>query len=623
MPREVLRRGVAIGVVLGLVAAAETLRSTPGLRSGPALPAFELASLFVLCFGAIGIAVGLLGEALPRLGAARVLWPLAALAIAFAVWNAGARNLPELDAWRHGGRIAIAVAALVVALRGWRRRPVATARALRMAEAALTGLLLPAAIGALLYAARPLPDAGREMTAGGVLGLAPRFTPEPSAALAGVADPGRSRVLLIGVDGLSWDRLERGIDAGRLPTLARLIAAGVSGPLQSEKPTWSPRLWTSILTGVPAERHGIEDFYLLQLPRLGIQNLQLPRSLGAMRLLLERSGELRFVPVTSSLRRSKALWNLADEAGLRTAVVGMWATWPPEPLQHGAIVSDHASVARGREWLDRGKASEIAAVTTWPPDLAHRLAGFERAPDSVTRDELAEFIAVDDATWDAFQSLTHFSKRDRLSAFRSSHLNDAYYAHAAEALWTEDRPDLMILYLRAIDELSHFFAEAGVPGASTLGWSDADVRRFGGVVDAAYAWTDRTLAPLVDAALAEGDTLVVLASDHGWEREANGKWNHNEAPPGVLVFAGAGVCRSDCAPLDASIYDVAPTLLTRLGLPISGELVGHPLDAAFETSRRVPQVAAYGAPLTASRAVASGTDDAQREKLEALGYLRE
>lgn len=622
MPWEVLRRGAAVGVALGLAAAAETVRSTPALRLGPAPPALELASLFVLCFGAIGLAIGAVGSAIPRLGGARVLWPLAALAIAFAAWNEGVRHLPTLDAWRHAGRGAIGLGAIAVVARGGLGRAPASRR-LRILEALLAALLLPAGIGAALYASRPLPAAGGEATAGGVIALAPRFAPEPDAAWAPAGDTDRPRVLLIGVDGLSWDRLQRGIEAGRLPAFAKLVADGVSGPLRSEKPTYSPRLWTSMLTGVPAEQHGIEDFYLLQLPRLGVESLHLRRSFGPMRILLERSGELRFVPVTSSLRRRKALWNLADEAGLRSAVVGLWATWPPEALRHGAVVSDHASVARQREWLDRGKASESAEVTTWPPALGARLAPLQRAPDSVTREELARFVVVDDATWESFQSIAHFSKQERLSAFRSSHLNDSFYARAAETLWNEDRPDLLVLYLRAVDELSHFFLEASVPEASALGWSDADVRRFAGVVDAAYAWTDRAIAPLVDAGLADGDTLIVLVSDHGWEREANGRWNHNEAPPGVLVLAGAGVCRSGCPSLDASIYDIAPTLLTRLGLPLSDELAGHPLDAAFESPRPVRRVAAYGAPLAAPRAVASGSDGALREKLEALGYTRE
>jgi hypothetical protein len=628
---EIARRGAAIGAFWGVAIGADTLLHTGVWRSanGGVRPALELAALCVLAYGAVAAVGGLLlgalaarSAAIARVGAAPVLWPLALLAIAFAAWNEAVRNVDALDTWRHAGRAVLALAALGVAAAGV-ARPANGAPRRHAVESALAALLVPAALGALLYALRPLPPAADgATTTGGILALAPRFAPEPSAALSAARDAARPRVLLVGIDGASWDAIERGIEAGRLPTFARLRAAGRSAPLRSIVPTYSPPIWTSMLTGVTPAEHGIEDFYLSQLPRLGIESLRLRRSASLVRLLLERSGELRFVPVTSSLRRRKALWNLADEAGLASAVVGPWATWPPEPLQHGVVVSDHASVARLQEWRDRGKVSQPGAgLTTWPPELAAQLAPLQRAPDSVTRDELGAFVAVDDALWLEFESVREFSKGVRLSAFRSSHLNDAFHTRAAEQLWRETRPDLLVVYLRAIDELSHFFYEAGVPEAASLGWSARDVARFGGVVDAAYAWTDRAIAPLVDAALADADVLVALVSDHGWEREPGGRYNHNDAPPGILILAGAGVCSHPCPPLEeASIYDVAPTLLSRLGLPLSDELAGRPLDEAFATPGATARVAAYGRPLREARAVASGADPLLREKLEALGY---
>lgn len=624
MGLEVVRRGLAVGALLGAAAAAETIRSTPALHAGPPawLPAFELASLFVCAYGALGVALGAVLAPLPRIGGARALWPLALLAAAFAALNESARHVDWIDAHRHAARAAIGIAA-VAAVAHALLRPARTPHALRRLEAALAALAVPAALGAALYAARPFPGAGGGSGSADVIAFAPRFAPEPPEALASARAPGRPRALLIGVDGASWDRIERGIAAGRLPTFEALRARGVSAPLASVVPTYSPSIWTSVVTGVAPQRHGIEDFYLLQLPRLGVENLQLRRSFGVMRWLLERSGELALTPVTSSLRRSKALWNLADEAELRSAVVGLWATWPPEPLRSGVVVSDHASAARQQEWLDRGKASAESEVTTWPPELAQRLAPLQRAPESVSRDELARFVRVDDALWREFEATRAFSKSVPISAFRSSHLNDDFYARAAFALWSDAKPDLLVLYLRSADELSHFFYEAGVAEASALGWSADDVRRYGDVVDNAYAWIDRALAPLVGAALAGGDTLIAVVSDHGWEREASGRYNHNDAPPGILILAGAGVCGGDCPPLRApSIYDVAPTLLERLGLPLSAELVGRPLREAFTEPRESPRVAAYGAPLGAARAMASGSDAATREKLEALGYLR-
>ena len=214
-----------------------------------------------------------------------------------------------------------------------------------------------------------------------------------------------------------------------------------------------------------------------------------------------------------------------------------------------------------------------------------------------------------------------FAKEARLSAFRSSQLNDAFYWTVARRIWTEDEPEVLFAYTKAIDELSHFFYRAGVPEAAELGWSEAEITRYGGVVDRAYEWTDRRRATLVDLVDADPDTLLIVLSDHGWEREPDGNYNHNHAPPGILILYGADVCREDCRPLgEASVYDIAPTVLERLGLPLSEEMPGRPLPA-FDHPNPVQTVAVYGPPLHRGGVVGSELDAEMNEKLRALGYL--
>ena len=180
----------------------------------------------------------------------------------------------------------------------------------------------------------------------------------------------------------------------------------------------------------------------------------------------------------------------------------------------------------------------------------------------------------------------------------------------------------MAVYAKAIDELSHFFYEAGVPEAEELGHSSLEIERYRDVMDRTYEWTDRQIAPLVDAVDRDGNTLLVLVSDHGWEKEADGNYNHSYAPPGILVLYGAGVCSRVCPALaDARVYDIAPTILVQLGLPISDEMVGRPLSEAFREEHKVLRVARYGDPLMEARAIPSEIDAALTEKLKALGYM--
>lgn len=74
---------------------------------------------------------------------------------------------------------------------------------------------------------------------------------------------------------------------------------GIAAPLETFHHA-SPVIWTTVATGVPPEVHGISEFFV-------------PTEKGEQ-------------PVSSSLRRVPALWNMMTAAGRRSAVVGWWAS---------------------------------------------------------------------------------------------------------------------------------------------------------------------------------------------------------------------------------------------------------------------------------------------------------
>ena len=74
--------------------------------------------------------------------------------------------------------------------------------------------------------------------------------------------PGPQRVLMIGIDGVRPDALA----AARTPNLDRLIRTGaftdttqILGTRYSKNDTISGPGWSSILTGVWADKHGVHD----------------------------------------------------------------------------------------------------------------------------------------------------------------------------------------------------------------------------------------------------------------------------------------------------------------------------------------------------------------------------
>ncbi len=82
----------------------------------------------------------------------------------------------------------------------------------------------------------------------------PRVRPSrPLPALA-------HRVLLIGLDGATFDILTPMMDQGRMPHLRELIDGGASGTLMSTIPPITPAAWTTFMTGKGPGRHGILDF---------------------------------------------------------------------------------------------------------------------------------------------------------------------------------------------------------------------------------------------------------------------------------------------------------------------------------------------------------------------------
>ena len=100
-----------------------------------------------------------------------------------------------------------------------------------------------------------------------------------------------------------------------MPNLGRLVAEGFSGRLRTMDPPLSPLLWTTMMTGASPLAHRILDFAQFD-PATGQKE-----------------------PILSSERRVPAIWNMASMAGKRSAVFGLWATYPAESID-GLMVSD-------------------------------------------------------------------------------------------------------------------------------------------------------------------------------------------------------------------------------------------------------------------------------------------
>ncbi|MFG2910219.1 alkaline phosphatase family protein [Kitasatospora sp. NPDC048286] len=75
-------------------------------------------------------------------------------------------------------------------------------------------------------------------------------------ALLSPTPAARTRILLIGIDGLRWDLTA---DSTAAPTLRAMAEEGHLMPMTMEVPTMSGPGWSSILTGTTHAQHGIRD----------------------------------------------------------------------------------------------------------------------------------------------------------------------------------------------------------------------------------------------------------------------------------------------------------------------------------------------------------------------------
>jgi tetratricopeptide (TPR) repeat protein len=410
---------------------------------------------------------------------------------------------------------------------------------------------------------------------------------------------GGRRVLLVGLDAADWAAIDPLVAAGRLPTFARLRAAGHAATLVATPPLLSPIIWTTIATGRPADEHGVLDF-MVDLPGGG-------------------QG-----PVGSIHRKTAALWTLFSSRGRSVAVVGWWATWPAEDVR-GTVVSDQLApqLVRPDATLDAGLVS--------PASVGPRLLPLVvRAPD-VPVDDLRRFVPVSDPDYRAALQQENASA-SRLYANRIAHLaavvagTRTHFA-IAERLLRDERPDLTLVYLEAVDTVSHLFVKDAAHGRQAI--------------EQAYVAVDDALGRL--AAAASPDTWVVVCSDHGFHPATAGLTEDPAAlagpasawhrPYGIAAAAEARALSADRPPAATAPpattrlapLDVAPTVLHAAGMPVDASMTGRVVTELVPPERAAapPMRAAYSIPSPSPRAEprAPGVDAAALSRLQALGYI--
>lgn len=122
------------------------------------------------------------------------------------------------------------------------------------------------------------------------------------------------KVVVIGLDGATWNLLKPWADNGELPTIKKLMDEGFWGNLESTIPPITGPAWTSISTGKNPGKHGIFGFVRLE---QGTLKLNRPKDV-----------------------KSKPIYEILSENGISNIIIGFPLSFPPSGYFEGIITSD-------------------------------------------------------------------------------------------------------------------------------------------------------------------------------------------------------------------------------------------------------------------------------------------
>ena len=143
------------------------------------------------------------------------------------------------------------------------------------------------------------------------------------------------KLVVLGFDGMDPDLVEQWMKAGRLPNIRRIVEQGGRYPLSTTHSAESPTAWASFATGVNPGKHNIYDFLVRDtatyLPDLGMVRREPAKFL------------FNYVPIArprlESTRGGTSFWVTAGRAGVRSSILTVPVTFPPEEVPNGELLS--------------------------------------------------------------------------------------------------------------------------------------------------------------------------------------------------------------------------------------------------------------------------------------------
>ena len=264
------------------------------------------------------------------------------------------------------------------------------------------------------------------------------------------------KVVVIGLDAATWTVIRPLVAEGKMPNLAKLMKAGVSGTLESILPPITPPAWTSFMTGKNPGKHGI--FHFVETEHGGYA--------------------MNYANATS--RRSPTIWKLLNDAGYSVGTMNIPFTYPPERL-NGFQISG----------MD---TPSVTSPFIHPPEL---------------REELVKHLGGIQLDLRFLGAMSTDERRNQVIAEMKE--MDQQWTKAALYLLENHPQDVMMFVFMSIDTVQHYFWHHMDKDHFIHDPSLAP--KFGDAVRNVYERLDFAAGQIIDRLSPE--TTVFVVSDHG------------------------------------------------------------------------------------------------------------
>jgi predicted AlkP superfamily phosphohydrolase/phosphomutase len=329
---------------------------------------------------------------------------------------------------------------------------------------------------------------------------------------------------------------------------------------------------------------------------------------------------------------------MMDEHGLRSVVLNWFVTYPPD-LVSGVVVSDSFPAAVLRA-LSGKEEPGTAADTVHPPEEFRKLyeilsrmdaEGTLKYPRLVQELEIPDYLAEYKARYGGeVKRIPILSVWPSFLAY--DRIQDTLVDHYLEAA----DYDLFLAYYRFPDVFFHFAtmflekeyhdridAYVGAPVEPSPEVLEEFNRKMADVAWPLMKEKERVLSRIIERVRKEKAYLLVI-SDHGFQMSSKGYTHYGlpagtPAPDGILALLGPDV--KPGIRVEASVYDIAPTILYLKGLPVGADMDGKPLLECLTAPRPV-RTALYTRMKHRPAGANPELDQKKLEELRSLGYIK-